>query len=111
MQSAGMAVPVRPLALMVAVLGGFLYHLLFEAKSQYLMIYLPMMAPLGAWGLGMAPRRRQGSSRAMMRIFSTPMSVWAVQSERMAALASAVMSEDATITVSAPFCSSTAQEE
>lgn len=40
-----------PLALMVAVLGGFLYHLLFEAKSQYLMIYLPMMAPLGAWGL------------------------------------------------------------
>lgn len=60
-----------PLALMVAVLGGFLYHMLFEAKSQYLMIYLPMMAPLGAWGLGMAPRRRQGSSRAMMRIFST----------------------------------------
>ena len=47
----------------------------------------------------------------MMRIFSTPMSVWAAQSERMAALASAVMSEDATITVSAPFCSSTAQEE
>ena len=40
-----------PLALMVAVLGGFLYHMLFEAKSQYLMIYLPMMAPLGAWGL------------------------------------------------------------
>ena len=36
---------------MVAVLGGFLYHMLFEAKSQYLMIYLPMMAPLGAWGL------------------------------------------------------------
>ena len=40
-----------PLALMVAVLGGFLYHLLFEAKSQYRMSYLPMMAPLGAWGL------------------------------------------------------------
>lgn len=38
-------------ALMVAVLSGFLYHMLFEAKSQYLMIYLPMMAPLGAWGL------------------------------------------------------------
>ena len=36
---------------MVAVLGGFLYRILFEAKSQYLMIYLPMMAPLGAWGL------------------------------------------------------------
>ena len=40
-----------PLALMVAVLGGFLYHMLFEAKSQYLMIYLPMMTPLSAWGL------------------------------------------------------------
>ena len=40
-----------PLALMVAVLGGFLYHMLFEAKSQYLMIYLPMMAPLAASGL------------------------------------------------------------
>ena len=45
-----------PLALMVAVLGGFLYHMLFEAKSQYLMIYLPMMAPLAAWGLSWRPK-------------------------------------------------------
>ena len=40
-----------PLALMVAVLGGFLYHLLFEGKSQYLVVYLPMMAPLCACAL------------------------------------------------------------
>ena len=36
---------------MVAVLGGFLYHLLFEGKSQYLVVYLPMMAPLCACAL------------------------------------------------------------
>ena len=40
-----------PLALMVAVLGGFLYHLLFEGKSQYLVVYLPLMAPLCACAL------------------------------------------------------------
>ena len=95
---------------MVAVLGGFLYHMLFEAKSQYLMIYLPMMVPLAASRLAWRPRR-QSASRAMMRMFSTPISVWAAQSERMAALASAVMSEEATITVSAPFCRSTTQGE
>ena len=47
----------------------------------------------------------------MMRMFSTPMSVCAAQSERMAALVSAVISEEATITVSAPFCKSTTQGE
>ena len=41
---------------MVAVLGGFLYHMLFEAKSQYLMIYLPMMVPLAACGLAWRPK-------------------------------------------------------
>ena len=50
-----------PLALMVAVLGGFLYHMLFEAKSQYLMIYLPMMAPLAAWGLAWRPKSVKAS--------------------------------------------------
>lgn len=32
----------------VTVLGAFLYHMLFEAKSQYLFVYLPVMVPLAA---------------------------------------------------------------
>lgn len=35
----------------IAVLGGFLYHMLFEAKSQYLLPYLIMMMPIAAVGL------------------------------------------------------------
>lgn len=34
--------------LAVTVIGAFLYHMLFEAKSQYLFVYLPVMAPLAA---------------------------------------------------------------
>lgn len=37
--------------LAISVFGGILYHLLFEAKSQYALAYLPMMIPLAAWGL------------------------------------------------------------
>ena len=33
------------------VLGGVLYHLLFEAKSQYALPYFVLLAPLAAWGL------------------------------------------------------------
>lgn len=32
------------------VLGGFLYHLLFEAKSQYAMPYIILMIPVAAYG-------------------------------------------------------------
>lgn len=35
----------------VTVTGAFLYHMLFEAKSQYLFIYLFLMIPAAAWGL------------------------------------------------------------
>ena len=35
----------------VIVLGGLLYHLLFEAKSQYALPYFMLMVPLAAWGL------------------------------------------------------------
>ncbi len=38
-------------ALAVTLFGGFLYHMLFEAKSQYLFIYLPMMIPFAALAL------------------------------------------------------------
>lgn len=35
----------------VMVLGGFLYHMLFEAKSQYIFVYAFFMMPLAAQGL------------------------------------------------------------
>ena len=35
----------------VIVTGAFLYHMIFEAKSQYLFIYLFVMIPAAAWGL------------------------------------------------------------
>ena len=46
----------RPLGLglslcAVTVTGAFLYHMIFEAKSQYLFIYLFLMIPAAAWGL------------------------------------------------------------
>jgi len=39
------------LLLPVTVLGGFLFHLLFEAKSQYVLEYLPLLWPLAAFGV------------------------------------------------------------
>lgn len=33
------------------LLGGFGYHLLFEAKSQYALTYLPLLLPIAAYGL------------------------------------------------------------
>lgn len=35
----------------LAVLGGMLYHLLFEAKSQYVLGYFVLMVPVAAYGL------------------------------------------------------------
>jgi hypothetical protein len=32
-------------------LGGFLYHALFEAKSQYVITYVTLMIPYAAWGV------------------------------------------------------------
>lgn len=39
------------LMLPVAILGGFLYHMLFEAKSQYIYPYMLLLLPLAARGL------------------------------------------------------------
>ncbi len=40
-------------------LGGFLYHLVFEAKSQYIIPYLVLLLPLAAYGIaGVFVRRR-----------------------------------------------------
>lgn len=41
------------LMLPVTVLGGFLYHMLFEAKSQYIYPYMLLLLPLAARGLAM----------------------------------------------------------
>lgn len=49
------------MAFLITVLGGFLYHMLFEGKSQYLTIYVPLMAPFAAMGLS-APLRRKGNA-------------------------------------------------
>ena len=48
--------------LAVALFGGWLYHMLFEAKSQYLVIYLPMMVPFAA--LALASRLRLPRARS-----------------------------------------------
>ncbi|MCL2512706.1 MAG: glycosyltransferase family 39 protein [Oscillospiraceae bacterium] len=39
------------LILPVIILGGFLYHMLFEAKSQYMLTYFVLMIPIAALGL------------------------------------------------------------
>lgn len=36
------------------VLGGFLYHALFEAKSQYVITYMIFLIPYAAWGIAKA---------------------------------------------------------
>lgn len=39
------------LILPLIILGGILYHLIFEAQSRYALSYLPLYAPLAAYGL------------------------------------------------------------
>lgn len=39
------------LILPLTILGGILYHLIFEAQSRYALSYLPLFAPLAAYGL------------------------------------------------------------
>ena len=58
------------LLLPLCVLGGFLYHMLFEAKSQYIYVYAFMLLPLAAQGLaavmrcaGWLARRMEGGGR------------------------------------------------
>lgn len=43
--------PYAAMLLPIAVLGAFMYHALFEAKSQYAIIYLPMLLPYAAFAL------------------------------------------------------------
>lgn len=42
-----------PLAYLVLnIFGGMLFHMLWEAKSRYVLIYFVLMLPLAAWGYG-----------------------------------------------------------
>lgn len=43
-----------PALLPLTVLGGFLFHLIFEAKSQYVLPYVMLLIPIAAYGLGTA---------------------------------------------------------
>lgn len=52
----------------VAVLGGFLYHMIFEAKSQYIYVYALLLVPAAAYGLcivgdWLGGRRRRAEDR------------------------------------------------
>lgn len=38
-------------ALPVCMLGGVLYHMIFEAKAQYIYMYIVLMMPVAAHGL------------------------------------------------------------
>lgn len=51
------------LMLPVAILGGFLYHMLFEAKSQYIYPYMLLMLPLAARGLTMLAQRGEKAGK------------------------------------------------
>ena len=58
---------IRQCLLPLIVLGGLLYHLLFEAKSQYALPYFVLLVPLAAWGLSrlfhrIEHRKRLGES-------------------------------------------------
>ena len=55
------------LALPVTVLGGFLFHLLFEAKSQYIYPYAVLLMPVAAVGLEAVARGCAGLVRRMRR--------------------------------------------
>ena len=50
------------LLLPLLILGGFCYHLLFEAKSQYTLLYYVMMFPYAAFGLA---RMEEGAERLL----------------------------------------------
>lgn len=52
------------LILPVTVLGGFLYHMIFEAKSQYIFVYAMYLIPLAALGLAVLS---DGLSRTVRR--------------------------------------------
>ena len=51
------------LMLPVTVLGGFLYHMLFEAKSQYIYPYMLLLLPLAAAGMDLLAGRARNKRK------------------------------------------------
>ena len=42
---------ISKIILILCVLGGFLFHILWEGKSQYIISYFPMLLPCSAIGM------------------------------------------------------------
>ena len=49
----------------MVIIGGFLYHTLFEAKSQYAISYFILMIPLAAYALDYACGKADGLFKAV----------------------------------------------
>ena len=47
-------------ALMITIFGGFLFHMLWEAKGRYILPYFVMMLPMAAVGLSMLANCQEG---------------------------------------------------
>ena len=61
---------VAALVLPVTVIGGFLFHMLFEAKSQYIFVYAVYLMPLAGYGLSVTGAwlgRLRGRGREIKR--------------------------------------------
>lgn len=52
--------------LLLCILGGFLFHILWEGKSQYIISYFPLMLPCTVIGLEMAGRRIHGTKETSL---------------------------------------------
>lgn len=62
------ATEAAPYLIPLLFLGGFLYHALFEAKSQYVITYVIFMIPYAVWGFAEAWRlSKQGILRLMQK--------------------------------------------
>lgn len=42
---------IETVLLPLVILGGFGYHLLFEGKSQYVLVYIPLLIPIASYGI------------------------------------------------------------
>ena len=46
--------------LLITIIGGFLFHMLWEAKGRYILPYFVMMLPMAAVGLSRTAARAEG---------------------------------------------------
>lgn len=57
--------------LLLVILGGFGYHLLFEGKSQYILTYIPIMMPTAAFGLNSVLNEKYTKIKEIVRKLKT----------------------------------------